>query len=332
MSIRANPAAGKIAAPFATAWEDYLEEDWRDVLPVSRRNKKVLVTGYSGWAGATPSLSVLRKWATRYKAANIAVRMPADVAGIDVDAYHGGDATLQELEWKLGPLPVTWRSTSRAPEDPVSGIYLFGLPAGALLAGTAGQGIEIIQRHHRYAIVPHSIHPETGRRYSWWAGGTDVRGIPHPDALPMLPGDWLEFLTSSRVPGPPAGELATLSEARDWYRQRASGEPCEFMDSGAERALSQVREAAQYGGLHDTLSVVTLRLCRWASEGHPGLHPALSALRAVFLSAGRPRGRDLTSEWRRAVGGAAAQVAPHDTGDDDPCEELRGLSPFGEPR
>ncbi|MGH3288874.1 MAG: bifunctional DNA primase/polymerase [Streptosporangiaceae bacterium] len=318
----------KAVTPFGDAWAQYRDAGWPGILPVSRRTKRVLVPGYTGWAGSDPSDAVLRRWARKYETANIAVRMPVGVTGLDVDAYHGGDVTLKELAGRLGPLPTAARTTSRAPEDPVSGIYLFAIPEDTVLNGVAGQGIDVIQRHHRYAIVPPSRHPETGRMYGWWLGAARQRHIPIAltSSIPALPHNWLEYLMSDHSPGPPGEVTATLAEARDWYRRRAYGSPCAFMAQKTDEARVALAEAAEYGGLHDMLSVTTLRLCRWAAEGHPGLDVALSALAPVFLGAGRRR--DLAGEWRRAAGGAACAVAPDDTGDPDPCDELAELEAF----
>src|SRR4249920_3346557 len=37
---------------------------------------------------------------------NLGLRMPADVIGLDVDAYRGGTDTLKALVAQLGPLPL----------------------------------------------------------------------------------------------------------------------------------------------------------------------------------------------------------------------------------
>src|SRR5215218_2429048 len=63
-------------------------------------------------------------------ASNIAIHMPDDCIGIDVDHYNGkiGGATLAQLEQELGPLPPTYISTAR--NGGVSGIRWFRTEPG----------------------------------------------------------------------------------------------------------------------------------------------------------------------------------------------------------
>src|SRR5262249_51610384 len=88
---------------------------------------------------------------------NLAIRLPADVIGIDVDACDGktGAPTIAEAEKRWGELPYSPRSTSRN-GDYRSGIRLYRIPPGLELVDRIefpelGIGdIEIIQHHHGY--------------------------------------------------------------------------------------------------------------------------------------------------------------------------------------
>lgn len=337
MTIRDEPRNGKVpqaVRSFADSWQEYRKAGHRDTIPVDGKVPPRGVVGFTGWTGRDPALAELRAWARKYGHLNIALRCPEGVAGIDVDAYKGksGAATLAHLLRWLGPLPPTYISTARRPADPISGIRWYRVPPGTVLAGQAGPGIEIIQRHHRYAVVWPSIHPETGSRYRWYLDRDDrpLNFIPGPDSLPDLPAGWLEALESARSEARPA-ETASLQAARKWYVERAYGEPCDYMAALAEKAAIELREAAELGGLHDTACVATLRLFRAAAEGHPGLDECLAPLKPIFLSADRPRSRGLADEWRSVLRYSGKKVAPDDAGDPDPCtdEDLSDLSPFG---
>jgi hypothetical protein len=298
----------------------YRRIGWLGTLPLN--GKVLLVRGITGRDGRDATDLEVRRMYRRWPSANLGLRLPRSVVGLDVDGYHDGGSTLGALEAELGALPETWRPTARMPGDAFSGIYLYQVPEDAELAASAGTGIDVIQWFHRYIVAPPSIHPDTGRQYRWWRGA-ETAGVPRPESLPALPARWLESLSAPRSA---TGSMpSSLEEAREWYGRRAGGAPCDFMAERTEAALGELADAAEGCGLHDTMVRVALRLCRWAAEGHPGLDLCLADVRAVVVSADRPR-RDLQGEWRRALGGAAALVAGDDVGDDDPCVELEGLS------
>jgi Bifunctional DNA primase/polymerase, N-terminal len=103
--------------------------------------------------------------------------------GIDVDAYDAktGDLTLKEAESRWGPLPPTYRSSSRI-DDEVSGIRVFKASVGLFFRGKIGfpelgiGDIETIQPHLRVVIAWPSIHPKTGQQYRWF--GPDGTLLP----------------------------------------------------------------------------------------------------------------------------------------------------------
>jgi len=104
--------------------------------------------------------------------ANIGIRMPEGVFGIDVDNYDGKTG-LATFKRHCADLPDTYVSTSR--EDGVSGIRFYRLDAHLHLPGNLGDGIEIVQHRHRYAVVAPSVHP-SGRVYKWYAPGQPLDG------------------------------------------------------------------------------------------------------------------------------------------------------------
>lgn len=182
---------------YAAAAQVYRESGWRGVLPLKRRTKYPPPQGFTGHDGVDPSYPDVLEWAGLYPDGNVGLRLPDGVIGIDVDAYGGktGGQTFSEAVRRWGPLPDAPRSSSR-PEDPVSGIQFFRVPAGTRLLTTLGfpelgfGGVEIIQRHHRYAVCWPSVHPE-GRVYQWYGPDGTVVDPPAVDGLPDLPPEWL---------------------------------------------------------------------------------------------------------------------------------------------
>lgn len=189
--------------PYADAARQYWAAGWANPIPV--KGKWPPPSGYTGHDGATVSWPDIQAWIDGDEAGhNIALRLPGDVIGIDVDAYDGkvGEASLTAAEAELGPLPPTIRSTSRAPFE-ASGIRLYRVPAGSNLRGAEkrfraryGDHVDIIRRDHRYAVVCPSVHPETGVTYQWYDADCGDAEIPRPQELPELPSAWVNFLTS----------------------------------------------------------------------------------------------------------------------------------------
>src|SRR5690606_41912764 len=90
-------------------------------------------------------------------------------------------------------LPLYVISNSR--DDGMSGIRLFCVTEGVELI-TKLPGSELVQSHHRYAVVWPSTHDRTGRQYRWLDSETRevVATIPHVEDIPDLPARWVERL------------------------------------------------------------------------------------------------------------------------------------------
>lgn len=181
---------------------------------------------------------------------NVALRLPENVVGIDVDAYgrggvvKTGDLTLAILEGLLGPLPPTFISSAR--ELP-SGIRLFRLPDGIVLGSTAeaavrakaGDHLDIIRSDHRFVRCWPSPKPEIDGIYSWRgpSGKPLPDGwVPDVDMLPMLPEKWVEFLTT-----PPVGKT-------DRPFTRSLGERGEAIEG--DRIFQSTEEALHFLAAH----------------------------------------------------------------------------------
>ncbi|GAB3080898.1 hypothetical protein GCM10027053_51700 [Intrasporangium mesophilum] len=308
------------AGPYAQAAKTYWAAGWKGCLPLPAGSKGPVPKGFTGNAGAWPSFPDLMAWMEDKGAGNVALRLPPDVLGIDVDHYDGkpGGAVLGLLEGQLGALPPTWRTTSR--DDGSSGIRLFRIPVGLRWPGVLGPGIETIRYEHRYAVVWPSVHPNGGT-YRWITpeGATSLGGVPTVDALPELPAAWVAHFTK--------GELATEQaradlgdrEADEWVVARGQGVKCRHMASALEAGLLELTAG---GARHDAALALTNRLAWLIGEGHTGGELALNQAGRAFLKAAAGAREGLDAEWARMLTGAVKMAAAaHPEPNIDPCSD-----------
>lgn len=355
--------------PYKLAAADYFQAGWSP-LPLPAGQKFPVPDGFTGASGRYVDEPQLKKWIgararvnvgkLNYPPGNIALRLPRDVIGVDVDAYgeKAGEATLAAAEADWGPLPPTWVSTSRT--DGASGIRLFRVPEGLAWPGELpqGKGVELLRWDHRYAIVAPSVHDKTGATYAWYL--QELRGLaepggmpsgageelamveqpnsfPEPADLPMMPEAWVEGLTLGRNwKERAANEDMGPTEVRDWLAARNSPEEvCDTMRATVVKYSRELRIAGDDGGAHDAARDAAWAVIGDSAEGHGGIHKALGELRKVFISnvAGR-RGRDnadgerlAKEEWARIVVRGVQKVsAEGEPEPEDPCVSLVSLA------
>lgn len=320
-----TPAAG----PYAQAAVDYRRNGWLDVLPLPAGQKSHPPSGFTGkrFADVSPDNEQIARWILSKADGNIALRMPANVIGIDVDAYGDkpGSESLAAAERRFGPLPDTWRVTSR--DDGVSGIRFYRAPENLAWPNQVGPGIETIHRGHRYAVVWPSLHPE-GRTYRWIGpGNMDVIGCgPSPDQLPELPAAWVQGLTFGEVAAP-ATERANadqneLQEALNSWS--TPGTPCGLVN----RRIYEIDQAlrGKSGSRHDAVRDLTLALLRLGQTGHSGVNWALTHTEEEFIDTiGDDRGHNIAElEWQRILLGGVqivlASIRPTETCHGPDCD------------
>lgn len=195
--------------PFASAAVHLYDKGWHPI-PLPPGAKSPPPTGFTGNADdATPEQ--LAVWMAHQADGNVGVRLSTTVVGIDVDDYddHGGAATLAALIAAHGPLPPTWSTTSRGPG--ASRIYYYRVPSGLIFAGQLGRGVDVIQHHHRYAVVAPSQHPD-GPTYQWFDPRGDVREPPHVDLLTALPPAWYALRLQHVEPNPMETAVRTINQ------------------------------------------------------------------------------------------------------------------------
>lgn len=307
-----------VTGPFAEGWAELFDAGW-PVLPVGRVGgplaKNPPMVGRTGHHGT----DLHRTGAEDLSAAgwgvcNIAVRMPPGVIGLDVDCYHGGCATLAELEAELGPLPVAPVSTARTDG---SGIRFFRVPVDWIGVGGVA-GIELIQRHHRFACVAPSIHPKLGEPYRWLGGS-----VPRVMDLPWLPAAWLTRLDAGdakpvahkRVSGADVSGLGG-----DWLDGLDELDACVQVSTALARRAEAIEDGL--GARYDQMVAGVYELVSLHIEGHRGVRQALQDLRNVYGDAVLAERPEWEGEWNRALDGAVAKLEPDSASDDALCECL----------
>lgn len=277
---------------YATAIDAYWQAGWRGILPLKHGFKggelSGLPKGYTGYSGVDPSYPDLLAWSEQFPDGNLALRLPEYVVGVDVDNYRAkrGALTFAEAIKRWGPLPPTVRTSSR-PDNPISGIRLFRVPAGTQLETKIafpdlGIGdVEIIQHHHRYAVSWPSLHPEGGL-YLWRDDADQLVGIPNIDGLPDFPQAWIDGLRvqpKSSFDGPV--DFNVVSALTD-------GEPSVLV---SQRFNDAVKELNLPGASrHDVCTRHVMAIARLGKSGEPGVKRALQMLCDVLVAVRRADG------------------------------------------
>lgn len=303
--------------PYASGLPIYVQAGWRGVLPLPPGLKTPPPVGFTG-SGDDPTNEQLLTWATSHAAGNLALRMPANVVGIDVDAYDGkaGAESLRAAVDTWGELPPTWMSSSRV--DGISGIRFYRVPEGLAWPNTIGPGIETIRRGHRYAVAWPSIHP-TGAQYMWLFTDGSSAGVPKVDDLPWLPAEWVEGLTQGVADKGPS--LRVVVDADEGY-----GALADYLSPGdcgrVAELLDDVLDALEgpSGSRHDQVRDAMLQLLSLGQRGHGGVAYAMSQTEARFMAVvGAERGGNAAdSEWRRMLEGAV-EIVLADLRPKEPC-------------
>jgi hypothetical protein len=97
--------------------------------------------------------------------ANVGIACSAECCVLDVDPRHGGDATLDALEQKHGPLPITWTARTGG-----GGLHYYFRSQQEVRNSAAqiGPGLDI-RGTGGYVVAPPSRHV-SGNYYAWKPG------------------------------------------------------------------------------------------------------------------------------------------------------------------
>lgn len=291
--------------PYKTAALRYLSHGWQGPLPVGTKpqQKTHPPTGYTGNDGAWPDEDQIIEWSRARGQVNIALRLPRDVIGIDVDDYDdkpGADTMIATTEVH-GRLPRTWISTSR---EGRSGIRWYQLEHPAVLPGKLVHpddpdvsGVEIIQHTHRYAIVWPSIHP-LGGEYRWITPDrvTVTDGtLPKPQDFPVIPQSWVDHINQ---------DCSCWAPFR-W--DNYTTQPNDPVKATYDKWRARMTEAY---GRHDAALGGTCALVAFKERGWPGAAHYLEQLQTDFNTAlGDSRSTpEAEAEWERMVEGAKVKA------------------------
>lgn len=306
-----------MTSPFAAAAIAYHDAGWWP-LPLPASAKEPPPKNRTGSrATHAPSIGEIRRWIEtgRYgddpmpiPVGNICVRMPNDLIGIDVDVYGDkrGDLALDELERRTGTqLPGTYSSTARGWGE--SRIRFYRVPAGTRLRANPGDGIEIVQHHHRYAVVWPSVHPKTRTTYRWYdAAGDELDEPPLIDDLTELPWPWIDALRSVGSHDP--NDVAATPEQVVHFRAEACGMAKPEGLKGLRRKLDD-----SAGSRHDRL----VEFACWAArEALAGWYPFVQAeqmLRSWWAKVMDDGRRLEGTEFDDAIAWAVAQARAGET-------------------
>jgi hypothetical protein len=237
--------------------------------------KKPLVKGYTGHAGGWADTKTLVYWAEYYAAANISLRLPDELKGIDKDFYKPDPEGRRAELLKRLALPPSYRSSARTDG---SGILIYRVPPGLRFQSEPAPGIEIIQFYHRVVTCWPSMHPKLHRTYRWWdpAGQLMKLGtVPRPADMAELPAKAIDLLLARNnthaAPGAP-------TVPHSWNAANV-----------ATRAMLIVRRAirAMEAGdcRHGTVCSAVAKLVRYEVAGYPVAELALEELGQAFVSA-----------------------------------------------
>lgn len=320
--------------PYGNSARAYFLAGWSP-LPLPPAKKAYPPTGYTGGKGRAVEPSQLNFWVVKKADGNVALRMPPTLLGIDVDHYGDktGGLTLIAAEEEWGPLPLTWRATSRT--DGISGIRLFRIPEGLAWPGQLpqGGGIELCRWDHRYVIVAPSIHPDTGNQYHWYSpdgaqtSASEVEGegweFPSLDELPELPESWVKGLTSGKVWFDRPEEDLDPEEVNQWILDRPDGPLCEKMQATLDSWMTKIRAAGDGKDMaaHDAALYGCWAVLGDSASGHVGVRSALQKIMLAHREAIRNRRPEKSdAEWSSMKARGVRKVAAEGpTDEDDPC-------------
>lgn len=328
--------------PYADHVADYSLAGWPCIIPVPPADKFPPPAGFTGADGIDTDPLRLVQFATEHPAHSIALRMPDGVIGIDVDSYEKkgklkrGAETLAALEAQLGPLPPTWSSTARGSEagPGPSRVMFFRVPPRRYVTVLRAQvgaellsDVEILQRHHRYAVVWPSANPQAGGALYRWYGpdGAPATRVPSPVELAELPAAWVQHLADGAAEAGPTAAGQDAGAAMLAQLMADTRPECAEITSVRLTGVDELGRA-EAGSRHDTLTARIYQLVQVAAAGHTGAAHAITALHEAWTlaTAGEARedefGGMLLTAARKAVTLVGAHQVPR-----DPCLMAEGF-------
>ena len=308
--------------PYRDVAMDYRAQGWLGTIPLPYREKHPPPTGSIGHAAPHPTVEQVQEWSSDGKRHNIGIRLAGvtkeyEIIGIDVDHYTSGEKVkkgydqLLELQDKFGPLPETWISSARSDEK--SGIRYFLVPRGFAYRGKIAADIECISKGTRFAVVWPSIHPD-GPTYWWFRPGSRLnkegrkewdQKIPKASELPLLPEEWLKYLTQGGMRADAKERIdieSSVQEIYDWADATFHGDDESPMCTRMKKSIEQQKEdIANEATSHDKITKAHWHIYRLAAEGHLGWNAAVNEIEAFYAEDTLERGKRDLSEVRNEI-------------------------------
>ncbi|WP_048895665.1 phage/plasmid primase, P4 family [Mycolicibacterium conceptionense] len=321
----------------------YLDAGYAPI-PLPKGQKHPPPTGFIGGNGKRADTDQLEAWAesSKYKSGNLACwfgepitvdGVQYQLVGIDVDHYgekRGGDQ-LAALEKQLGQLSdrAPWISSSRT--DGHSGIRWYLAPTVGSdgkrieFRGKADQGIDVIQRKHRYAVVWPSVVED--RQYWWFPPGLaltdDGRNGPaawrddHPlpviAEFPILADSWVTYLREHRSHGGEIDLSIGVTDLHRWAEEVFNdGQADQTCWNVATSLATYTKKITEDESSHDKITDAHWMLYSLAAEGHTGWKDAVTELEAHWVNnvgtAGKRNLTEALSEVFRSRTGALRKI------------------------
>jgi putative DNA primase/helicase len=310
----------KSISPFHASASAYADAGWFPI-PLPMLEKSPPPDGTPNDIDLDKYPQHLRKWLNNKRPANIGTIVPEGIIGIDVDGPKAL-STLAEFEGKYGKLPETWMSYRGNQER----FHMwFWIPPARKWPGKLADGIDVLYRHYRYAVLPPSIHPSKNP-YRWAlpnkAGQPEgIEGyFPGVDELNELPEDWITAFSDTS--GYQHYERVR-TDVNLWLREHGGGNCCTEMKRIGRHHKQAIIKAAEDGGCHDAMINAVWAITAEMMQGHIGGRKALGIIKRTFIdlitNSGRRGNQAAENEYKRAVIGAVEKLIPKQVRDGDPC-------------
>lgn len=343
--------------PFGDWAKRYRELGWLGTIPLPPGEKHPPPKGFTGSGRPHPTDHQVATWVKQQPDGNLGLRLSEvpskylkgraeplpqiyagnnvdgwELLGIDVDHYatKQGYDELKELEAELGELPKAPVCTARWGTG--SGTSIFLVPKGFRFMGKASNGIDIIQKRHRFTIGWPSRNPDANdAMYIWMYGAPHNLKLPklfrkYDDIPPLsdvdvLPVAWFTHLsrggtleTDDPISGLTDDDLIDWLRTLDFDYTDANGQPdmCEKMRRATAKWIAALEESTSS---HDKLVPAHWELVRLAAEGHKGVGAALNEFHPAWWGhVAENRGGDADTamaEINRSITGALDKTQPY---------------------
>lgn len=303
--------ASDVFSPWHAAALDYLHAGY-SVFPLPHGKKKPPPDYVTGGDQIAITEHQVRQWLSDPRPRNIGMVIPEEMIIFDVDGFEAE----QRLRDYWGDVPPTWRTSSG--EDGRYHLW-YQSPPNRTWPGKIVAGVDVLQNHHRYLVVPPSIHP-SGNLYRF----INPRGKVEMYVPPI---DELNIVTPKILRATKKGRFVPFSRAtvdtRVWLMEHGKGKLCPEIRRVLVRHQKLLRQHAELGGMHDAMTNGVWALMAEISHGHPGGYQALKQFKETFtnqaIESGRRDEYEVDGEWGRACVGAIEKTAVERVRVGDPC-------------